>query len=252
MRSNKPYVGVTAPFLPDEVRGLEESFSAHGFSLDGDYWPMIGFLANRRTLTGESQPGLRYLHGSSVQEMVSAASGTFVTLHYYTKDAGSLAAQVHDLFEDLEFGGPYGVQLNVQWPRRRELERIKRFDPEMKVILQASDLRSGVDEFLESFSRYGPDVVDYVLLDESRGNGDPFSVERVLPYYHALRDEYRVVVAGGLDPDNVEQKIAGMRGGGAGVFGVDVETGVRDVELADMFSPSKADSFIRRSGRIRE
>ena len=84
------------------------------------------------------------------------------------------------------------------------------------------------DLFLETHG-FRPGVISGVLLDSSTaekrgGTGEAFDWERVQPWAGIINSISKLIVAGGLHPDNVQEAIHVLH-----PWGVDVSTGVESV-----------------------
>ncbi len=97
------------------------------------------------------------------------------------------------------------------------------------------------DLFCETHG-FRPGVISGVLLDSSTagkmgGTGKPFDWERVQPWAGVINSISKLIVAGGLNPTNVEDAIHTLH-----PWGVDVSTGVERV--AGLKDPKKVRAFI--------
>lgn len=98
------------------------------------------------------------------------------------------------------------------------------------------------DLFLETHG-FRPGVVSGVLLDSSTpqqrgGTGQAFDWERVQPWAGIINSISKLIVAGGLHPDNVEDAIHTLH-----PWGVDVSTGVE--RAPGLKDPKKIRAFIQ-------
>ena len=95
----------------------------------------------------------------------------------------------------------------------------------LKFLVKTFSATSGIDVLAQKIAAYRG-IVDTILLDsgspaERGGTGKTFRWAEVAQELSKVRNEFRVIVAGGLNPDNVEQAIAILQ-----PWGVDVVTGV--------------------------
>jgi phosphoribosylanthranilate isomerase len=106
----------------------------------------------------------------------------------------------------------------------------------------------GVEDVLRGLDAYGA-VVDGILLDgwhprKKGGSGTPFSWEEVAEVRGKVPEEVRLIAAGGLSPENVEEAIRRLR-----PHVVDVSSGVE--ERPGIKSPEKVRAFVRNARRAR-
>ena len=113
-----------------------------------------------------------------------------------------------------KFGGPnlHGFQLNMAWPKGKEIARYKSRFPEMQIVLQAGkwslrDSKESAREMVKQFKKaYSAGLIDYLILDVSGGLGDPLSPQLMLTNLEILtRSNLGVgfTVAGGLSAKNL-------------------------------------------------
>lgn len=243
----KPYVGVTGPVNVTETQNICRAFSEAGYSLNGNYLPMLGFLASEKTLRGQSTLNRRYPPINSLSSLLQATDGkVFTMIHYNTKETNSLANQVSQIFEGIyEEGLCKAIQLNIVWPNISQIKKIKRKYPDMKIVFQASqramDGRNPL-QIGEGIKCYG-DLLDYVLIDPSGGRGLPFNLESSVAVYSELKEKcpnLTIGFAGGLTGQNVVYTTKELaRKIGAKDFCIDTEGGLRD-----KLSPAYGDDLL--------
>jgi phosphoribosylanthranilate isomerase len=114
-------------------------------------------------------------------------------------------------------------------------------------VWKAIRVRS-VDDVLRGIEAYG-DVVDGILLDgwhprHRGGSGTAFSWEEVAAVRESFPDGLRLIAAGGLTPENVEEAVLRLA-----PDVVDVSSGVE--ERPGIKSPEKVRAFVRNARRAR-
>jgi hypothetical protein len=104
----------------------------------------------------------------------------------------------------------HGIQLNIRWPERSELEDFQRAHPRISIILQigrgAFDcLGFNFNRLTQTISRY-EGLVDYLLFDQSGGRGRPLDLGLCARLLLMLQEkESRIMsgVTGGLSGASV-------------------------------------------------
>lgn len=260
MREKQPYIGITGISTIEEAEIIAKNFQIQLLGLK-THVAMSGYLVSQKTLLGdvigpESYPFL----GLLPRLLALTAPASTNAIHYSTTDRLTLGDQVNRL---LETGNIYSdnlcqtVQLNMLWPDIEQLEKIRVRYPDLGVILQLGpdvlDDPTGVD--LEPKLKNYSDVVDYVLLDPSQGQGQPFEVEEIAPFYrtvsHVLRDR-PIILAGGFDESTTLKRLRRI----AWVlqtsdFGTDAQHGLRINNLeTDKIDLGKAISYLHQAAEF--
>ncbi len=235
----KPYVGVTGPASSEEVSGLLDIFKSSGLSHSSRHMPMIGFLVSYKSLEFGYNPGdMRYPKIKDLAGLLSKADGeAFTTIHYNTKTPSHLYDEVRSV---LETDGIYdssvceGLQINVAWPPKDQVDMIRMKFSDLKTILQlpksaTSDM--AVDDIAYRVVHDYPDM-EYILIDPSGGRGEEFDVSNSALLYKKLKDvgfSGAIGLAGGLSGDNVSSVIdAVIKTTGSRDFSIDAEGRLRD------------------------
>lgn len=235
------YVGVSGVATVEEAEKVVEAFGAcTNFGKNWAYAPMIGFQVSYKSLEyGYSEGNIRVPRLDALPGILKAVEGkVFTTLHYYTKSEAGLLREIGKLMNT--GGGIYyrvlvgGLQINGVLPSPKRIESIKSAFPELKLTLQLSPKSIGsapVEDVARRLAREYP-TIDYVLIDSSMGAGKEIDTGNAADIYQTLRDnkvESRIVFAGGLNGDNVSDKIEDIAGRiGTNDFSIDAEGGLRD------------------------
>lgn len=208
------YVSVTGGISKEEVEAISKEFQDAGFSKDSKYFPSIGFLVSEKTLYGEKTQNLRFAEFKDVPYLIDIAKeATVPIIHYNTRNRDALAAEVKEVMQEVyDDNLCRHLQLNVIWPHISEVKKIKKHFKDMSITLQISHksmMGLHIDEIANKVSSY-KDSLDYVLIDPSKGRGIEFDPEDSVKLYQeikSLRPKYSIVLAGGLDGDNVEDML---------------------------------------------
>ncbi|MFH1503202.1 MAG: hypothetical protein ABIE36_00915 [Candidatus Diapherotrites archaeon] len=233
---SKPYIGITGPVLKEEVLGICGLFEDFGFYENRSVKPMIGILASYKTLNNIKIENRRYPKLKIISELIKEMkSGTFRTIHYNTREFGSLSKQVSELIYFPYHKIPLdGIQLNITYPPIDQIEKIKKEFPELEIIFQANSevLNSGSKkEVAKRIKNYGG-LIDYVLIDSSGGKGENLDI----PYSADLANEIKdlspninIGFAGGFKGSNVKVNYHDLINKCRGfAFSIDAEGGLRD------------------------
>ena len=210
----KPYVGITGFKTEKEVQEIGKIFENNGFTGQGVYLPMLGYLVSAKKLTKRLEEGQQSPAFNDLGKLVRAAPSDFLTmLHYHSENKDHLAAEVDQLFS-LE--GMYyhckALQLNMPWPYLKQIEKIKETFSEMQIVLQipkSASEESSLEELASRASEYDG-LVSYALIDPSGGLGIPFEVTKSTELMFALRETMpntMIGIAGGLSGENVEERV---------------------------------------------
>lgn len=241
----RPYIGVSGLTAPEQAREMLALLIAHGC----DRLLMIGVLASRRSCLGlDQEPATRHPAPESFPRIFQDHPLAFNVIHYHTDRLEDLGAQLSAV---ASFGGSYldGFQLNVSWPPPSELAAFRAERPKMRLILQigAPELREHTPRELASRLRKYEGLADDVLLDASRGTGQPLDARKVRPYLEALAESgFCLGVAGGLGPDSLHLAEPLLQDFPR--LSLDAESRLRDGR--DQFDPIRGAEYIRGACRF--
>lgn len=212
---NKPYVGITGFKRIEEVEEVNRVVQKE-FSLS-PYQVMFGYLCSEKRLadpeqSGKNSPGLSHL-----PEIISAADSSVLTMiHYHSTHKENLAEQVERVFTAdniYSSGSCQSLQLNVDWPPLKEVEKIIARFPEMKIVLQlpqrAMEGRS-ISEIADLASTYAL-FITYTLIDPSGGKGKEIDLPFVKELVYSLQErmpQIRHGFAGGFCAENIEERLS--------------------------------------------
>jgi hypothetical protein len=257
---SKNYVGVSGIASVEEAHRVLPLIRASGLTLETGHVPMLGFQVSYKSLEfGFSEGNNRVPRFEMLPAILETIKGeVFPTIHYYTKNKDRLLLEIHRV---MGLDGIYskglvkGLQINGIWPKTEEMEEIKAVYPELKVVLQISPkVTEGMttDQVAKKIAKRYADF-DYLILDASRGKGIEFDVAETASIYRNFRNhgvEARIIFAGGLNGDNVKEKVTQLKEMlGSQDFSIDAEGGLRN-KLGegygnDLLDLGKVESYLK-------
>lgn len=260
-----PYIGVTGISSADEMNRVISAFEAKHVSPGKGHFPMVGVLVSYKTLNGQLTLNRRYPLLEDVPEILEQVNGrAFPTIHYNTKELGTLSQQISQVFSG--FTGIYAtglcraVQLNVNDPPGEQIYLIKDEFPEMQVIIQANSHTlngKAPSEAARDLMQY-ENLADYILIDPSGGKGKAFDIGYSVELFWCLESAMPHVTigfAGGLGPSNAAWTINELVGKlGHEGFSIDAEGALRD-KLSeeygdDLLNIDKVWGYIGESAKV--
>lgn len=173
-------------------------------------------------------PSTRRIEIADAAEIIAQLPNGIEKIGVFVNEAPAQVAEV------AQQAGLSGVQLHGDEPAEQMLEFRRALD-ERKIIktLQARDiLNAGHGQFAEYLSARGS--IDAILLDSGSarqrgGTGIPFAWEEVVPLAAAIREAMPLIIAGGLNAENVCQALRLFDPWGVDVVsGVEREPGKKD------------------------
>jgi hypothetical protein len=195
------YISITAARDEKEVNAVLDAFQSAGFALGQNHTPVIGVQVSENTLNGITPKNYRFPKFNEIPSLIRLMEGKAMpVIHYNTKNVDNLFEQVEKTMSSCDCRT---VQLNTTWPDIAQVEKIKqRFDG-IKIILQLNYKGMEVGDAVDKIVSYGT-LLDYILLDPSRGGGHMFDMETSAAFYSELKSRYGIVFAGGFGPDTAE------------------------------------------------
>ena len=213
MAAPKPYIGVTGFVTLEEVHAALDHVPERA-----SRYLMVGVLASYKSLRREP---MREKWAKQTPD-IEILSGVFPdyytgkeTLHlvHYTGDDETLCQDLVEIVRRVQYRLD-GFQLNLVWPapaaleRFHELTRLSRRRLVLQVSRQATAAFDDDTTLVAQKLRDYHDLVDYVLLDASGGEGRLLDLEWARRYLHSFEDRnlpFRLGVAGGLGVRSMEQ-----------------------------------------------
>ncbi len=244
--AGKNYIGITGATSKHEVVGCLKAFERSGIDMNTTHIPMIGYLVSYKTLEFGYNPGdKRYPPLRDLADLIETSRGkAFNTIHYNTKDVGNLYYELSSVLEkdNIYKDNPgLGVQLNVTWPPKDSIRKLKENYPSLMIILSATrkamqNLRpyQTADRIMRDYSGS-----DYVILDPSGGRGVSLKIEELGIIYNELKSSGfggNICFAGGLSGDNVGDAVTKIRRLlSTDAFSIDAQGRLRDglIDAAD-------------------
>ncbi len=265
----RPYIGITGIESGDQAESLIRTHEKFG---ETSHMLMIASLVSHKTILGTTQGSVN-IPLSSVKSIYKSvvrndSPDVMFALHYNVKSVneigpeiqgqqraviekplseqiGILIGPLYNDFVNTEKAFQLGLQLNSAWPDPKEVEKIRKKYPKLRIILQVQDFTM----IGSKIGRY-EGLVDYVLLDLSRGRGllldptDSVMVSRVVEQWTSTR----IGFAGGLNDENVahilEKLIADKK---SHDFSIDAQNRLRTDERFDL---KKATAYLRKAEEI--
>jgi hypothetical protein len=214
----QPYVGITGFMNAEQVRGMLQVAKACGLSDQRQL--MVGVLVSDKSMRGdELKPewANKYPDPALADEIFIASPYLLNLVHYNGKGDGlaDRLERVVELMPHLD-----GFQLNIAWPRPRELYKFRQAHPDLKIVLQVGgralrevgwyEISYHITSLVERLRPYN-ELVDYFLIDESGGLGIEFDAEQSAGLISQLADNFELKIApgigGGLQATNLVAKL---------------------------------------------
>jgi hypothetical protein len=226
MAKTGPYVGLTGITTLAEYVACDRAFYEATKAL-GEYVYnaldlkfMGGILVSEKTLYGgKNKWRNRYPPIERLPEILSLDRPYLMhTIHYNTDTELALFDQVCEVIERAKPSSVHALQLNVRWAKISTLHRIRRYFPDLRIILQVgagalSDVQEHEDMYLGDVLRSYDGLIDDFLVDPSGGKGEELDVWRA---FACIADDeiprsMRPGMAGGFDAATVPRAKGVMR-----------------------------------------
>jgi len=204
----RPYIGVTGVTTVGEASAVQAAFARRALST---HELRLGIALRESTLFDDADSG-RYVSGSRAAALVRVCRGRDI-VHYNSEEHRPLNTQLRYLLDRV---APTALQVNA---------------PYNLDTLAALCVPRGVAVGVPGIPPFRPTLgtMDFVLIDESGGQGKPLSVERALAAHHRLAQvtSATVVFAGGLSGRTVGDVVRRLRDAIGDAFGLDAESRLR-------------------------
>lgn len=173
-------------------------------------------------------PSPRQVEVELATQMVTAVSGEVETIGVFVNESLSRVANI------VQQVGLSGVQLHGD-ESPAQVANFRRECGQIKIIksISVSTLRQDDKSTLEQYLA-ASDLIDAILLDSGAaqqrgGTGIPFDWESAQPFALRVREKIPLIIAGGLNAENVGQAVEMFRPWGVDVVsGVESEPGKKD------------------------
>ncbi|MBI2633130.1 MAG: hypothetical protein HYW78_01945 [Parcubacteria group bacterium] len=203
----KPYIGVTGFMYQSEVVSALSALPKQSSRK-----LMIGVLASSKTVNRKQNKHPRsFPKIETIEDIFIDHPNALNLIHYSTDDDKNLESQLILL---RGFGGKnlHGFQLNITWPELRALDLIKKFFPDLRLVLQVGSKAFEMIEYdIKKFGKKLNDyrtLIDAVLIDPSGGKGKSFDLHNAYHYIDTVATLYPslgIGIAGGLCAETVDR-----------------------------------------------
>ncbi len=204
-----PYIGITDFMTGAEARVMLRSFGEYRAGR-GPRKLMVGVMMSWKTFNGvPSRFTEAFPNKFTVPSIFLDHPLAFNTLHYADYNDVSMPYDISMVLHVCRQGGRLdAVQFDMIWPHPSLLKQVKDdSNGTIKNVLQigANALKVEGDNpkrVCARLSLYG-NLVDYVLLDKSMGQGKGMDAEGLFPFVRAIAKDFPTIglaVAGGLGP----------------------------------------------------
>lgn len=221
------YIGITGFKTVDEVYFCDSVASRKEPML------MYGVLTSQKSLKDPELEGSRRPAMIAVPELLAAVPDYALPMIHHCSDNRKIAEELSRIlsYEDIyDRGLVKAVQLNQRLPDISELEKVKNRYTGLQIVLQLEppDLidPKGTGRMVKNYEG----LIEYVIIDPSRGAGKKLSLNNTLEVLLALETKAMPVIAGGLRPYNVAETIRFFRAKYGDDFCIDAEGGLREDE----------------------
>lgn len=223
MTNPSPYIGITGFKTKEEIIRTANAFKENYEkcrAYKSVYKPMFGFLCSNKRLEDKLSEGTQSPAFVQLKELIDYAveadslKKCIPMIHYHTENAKTLADEIKEVFDGI-YDKCKAVQLNMTWPAIEQVEKIKKEFPEIQIVFQLNKyaLNDLEAENVVKRTKEYEKLVDYILIDPSGGLGVEFDLEKSCELMTAIENELEnktIGIAGGLDGENVKDKITNI------------------------------------------
>ena len=194
-----PYIGITGFTSRSEVTTVLKSRSK-----DSKHLVSVNVLVSSKSLRGEE---LRQPKRFPAREKIPGIFGddpqVLNLLHFNTNRPDEL---LHDMLDAQSLAGPFchGFQLNMAWPDIGVITEYKKMYPKNTIVLQCGqrviEEAGSAGALARRVTEYR-DIANYVLIDQSGGQGLPLDIILARSYFAEISKEVPTIglaIAGGL------------------------------------------------------
>ncbi|MGV8162052.1 MAG: hypothetical protein ACP5N2_01820 [Candidatus Nanoarchaeia archaeon] len=258
----KEYIGITGFKTAEEIEVASAAFREAGINKDTKLTGMYGFLVLEEQVKDFSLKGTRIPSLNALPGLINKVpEGMMPTIHYCSRSRdlnldNLMTVMYHvNIFSDCKF-----LQLNLDWPSPKKVQKIKELMPDTYIILQLNpDLQATHSSVVKATSTY-EGIVDKLLIDPSLGAGIPYDAKitsKIIMKIDADSSAFSYTVCGGLHDNNAYDRIIEMKTilkqeyhyRKAGIpFSVDAEGRLRTPNEKNL-DPDKVTTYIKESAR---
>lgn len=205
------FIGFTGATTKEELTEIKKLIS--GLAVPPNYQLNAGILFSDHTIYGVQKKSMFPAKDTAYELLKLAHSfGWEPAIHFNTNNPLPLSKQVEGIFEYetiYENSVCQTIQLNKSWPDLTEIEKICQRYEKLKIIFQVNMWDELPRELWLKIGDYLP-YIERVLFDASGGRGKYENTEAFLLKVKNIVQHYKlnaekVVLAGGLGPDNVAE-----------------------------------------------
>ncbi len=237
-----PYVGVTGIYTGEVVRKLLKQKPSYIESL-----LKIGVLVSSNSSV---RFPLRYPKEEAIKNIFQESKDVLNIIHLHMNNQSGLLYRLEELTQ-IAGENLHGFQLNMVWPNPRVIKSYLVKHPEKKIILQVNSKLLNLVNFdpvllAEKLKNRYEEIINYVLFDQSMGNGKQLDSKVTISYLKEIAKELPcvgLVVAGGLYANNLHliYEISNLFPD----ISIDAEGKLRDPEY-DHLDVFKAEMYVRK------
>lgn len=247
----KEYIGITGYKYMEEINEARKAYESAGINRDSEIGTMFGFLVSEKqafdnSIESRRNPSLRNLDGL----LREVPSWMMPTLHYCSR---SRELDVDNLLKILDYKSvgfnTQAVQLNLDWPSEVHIAALKLHYPNLYIIQQVNPNFPGVDAVSRVMEYEG--LVDKLLIDPSLGAGISYDISQSAEIINRISektDKFSFVICGGLDKENVYDKVLEARRFVNPSFSIDAEGRLRTFD-GTRLDLEKTESYILNSAK---
>lgn len=207
---NIPYIGITDFMNYEQVQLMLATFKANTQERQRRRLH-VGVMMSYRTLHGLDTKWTNAFPPKETIAHIFSSNETMNCLHYADYTDSDVA---ESLTQAIGWGG-FGInslQLDMIWPNPEHVANaVKASHMEIEVILQVGrnaieQTNNSPNEVVERLKDY-EGVIHYVLLDKSMGQGLGMNAKGLIPFAHAIRENFPnlgIAAAGGLGPESIQ------------------------------------------------
>ncbi len=261
----QPYVGVTGIKTKKEIAALVDMYESSNSYETSGHRLMLGVLASTKKLNQPFEEGVQSPALYKIPGLFEAMAGAkkdflFPVLHYHPDETENASDELTRMLEFRNLHQNCGaVQINADWPSAQQMENLKTRFSGLELVLQLPFVvTDGIEpkHITEKLREYSG-IADYVLIDRSGGKGVLFNLSDYVSLIGATRSalpKVPIVVAGGLDGNNVAQQIGFISQSFDEDFSIDAQGRLRnpvrtslDIEATKKYLLEASSAFVRFS-----
>lgn len=248
-----PSVSVSCITKKQDSVSLARIFLDEGFSKAGPYQGALGYTISAHAIKGRSSSGKRFVNLNDLSDIMSKNKDFGENVIHFIPDFKNLCEipnQIQKIFNTksiYERGLSQKVQINRIIPEFSTLKKIKSSFPDLSIWCQFDIGKMSISDDLSQSLKQK--MLDRVLLDSSFGEGKSFDLQAITLFlrdFVGLYPHIDIGIAGGLNPENIQQNLSSILDAIPKPVSIDAETGLRNLET-DELDLNKCRTYIHRS-----